>query len=160
MGNFDGVEHRFISSGAHQLSSHQADDDACRLRPISIYAQPDVFWLGLLVLRASALVWHILGVDSAACCNCTRSTLRHRPRRAVPGAKIWRRVSQIQGGRATVDLMGVSRQRITLRCSTQRAANVVGVRFSAVLFNATVRRATGGNHNRLASARGSNRSSR
>jgi protein-S-isoprenylcysteine O-methyltransferase Ste14 len=36
-----------------------------------------------------------------------RSALRHRPRRAVPGAKIWRRVSQIQGGRATVDLIGV-----------------------------------------------------
>ena len=37
-------------------------------------------------------------------------------------------------------LMGVSSLRITLRCSTQRAASVVGVRFSAVLFNATVRR--------------------
>ena len=43
-------------------------------------------------------------------------------------------------------LIGVSRLRIILHCSTQRAANVVGVRFSAVLFNATVRRATGGNH--------------
>jgi hypothetical protein len=31
--------------------------------------------------------------------------------------------------------MGVSRLRITLRCS---AASVAGVRFSAVLFNATV----------------------
>jgi hypothetical protein len=135
MGNLDRVEHRFISSGAHQFSSHQADDDACRLRPISIYAQPDVSWLGLLVLRASALVWHVLGVDSVACRNRTRSTLRHRPRRAVPGAKIWRRVSQVQGGRATVDLTGVSRLRITLRWSTQRAADMVGVRFSDGLFN-------------------------
>jgi hypothetical protein len=39
-----------------------------------------------------------------------------------------------------VDLTGVSRLRITLRRNTQRAANVVGVRFSAALFNATVRR--------------------
>ena len=37
-------------------------------------------------------------------------------------------------------LMGVSRLRITLGCSTQRAANVVGVRSSAVLLNATVKR--------------------
>ena len=45
--------------------------------------------------------------------------------------------------------MGVSRLRITLRCSTKRVAKVVRMRFSAVLFNATVERATGGNHPRL-----------
>ena len=39
-----------------------------------------------------------------------------------------------------MELTGVSRLRITLRWSTQRAADVVGARFSAALFSATVRR--------------------
>ena len=81
-------------------------------------------YLGLVCLYIGLpLVWRILVVDSAAPFNCSHSILCHRSRGAIPGAKIWRSVSQVQSARATVDLIEgirVPRLHITLLCSAPR----------------------------------------
>ena len=87
-GNYSGVECQFISSGAHQFCSNQADAAASHLRPISFYPQSDAPRFGLLILGDSALVWYILGFDFASCCNGTHSTIRNHFTVAVTRRKV------------------------------------------------------------------------
>ena len=68
-------------------------------------------YFGMVCLYLGLALWFgifwALILLPAVCCK--RTILRHRPRGAIPGAKIWRRVSEVQSARATVDLMGVTR---------------------------------------------------